>query len=181
MFRYMVISRALDGLGGARPPHRHRAGRVAMAVRWRSHRRVGHCGPCIGCASLPRRRVVARRQIAREHVLASAMPLPPIPRPSSRTSRCPERRRLPCRRRGPVGDRCGRALWARVGRAPDPSGSLPARPVDVPLGRLARDGLCNFGHKANDGLQGPDLPWPHVHYSLERIHSKHRSAPSDDG
>jgi len=38
MFRYMIISRALDGLGGTRPPHRHRADRVARAVRLRSHR-----------------------------------------------------------------------------------------------------------------------------------------------
>jgi hypothetical protein len=181
MFRYMIISRALDGPGGARPPHRHRAHRVARAVRLRSHRRVGHCGPWIGFTLLPRRRVVARRKVARAHVLASAMPLP-----RSRDRRAgPHDARsvvgVPCRRLGPVGDRCGRALWARVGPAPDRSGSLPARPVDFPLGRLARNGLCNFGHKANDRRRGPDLPWPHVHYPLGRIHSKHRSAPSDDG
>ena len=141
----------------------------------------GHCGPWIGFASLPRRRVVARRKVARAHVLASAMPLP-----RSRDRRAgPHDPRsvvdVPCRRRGPVGNRCGRARWAGVGLAPDPSGSLPARPVDFLHGRLARDGLCNFGHKANDRRRRPDLPWPHVHYSLGRIHPKHRSSPSDDG
>jgi len=93
MFRYMVISRAIDGLGGDRPPASApcrsscHGGAMAIAPPRRSLRTVHRFR--IATSAPSRRTPPDRTRTCSGECDAT----PPIPRPSSRTSRCPERRR----------------------------------------------------------------------------------------